>query len=144
MFSSLFSSKNQKLVKQWSKEHEQIVILAHKIIEAYSTHNNESAKKELIKLNKLTVKHLMEEDIELFRLLKDDGRLDAETERLILDFKKSFQGTKGVLMGFLTKYTRPSAILDEEFFRVFNELVGILGERIAFEESKLYNKLDSK
>ena len=144
MFSSFFSSKNQKLVKQWNKEHEQIVVLAHKVIAEYSTNNQETAKKELVKLNKLTVKHLMEEDIELYRLLKDQGRLTNETEKLVIEFKETFQGTKSALMGFLTKYTRPEAILDEEFFRTFNELVGVLGERIAFEEENLYVKLDSK
>ena len=30
-----FSSKNQKLVKQWKKEHEQIVVHATKVITAY-------------------------------------------------------------------------------------------------------------
>ncbi len=143
MFFSLFSSKNQKLVKQWHKEHEQIVVLATKVIEEYSKNNHKASKKELVKLNKLTMKHLMEEDIELFRLLKDQGRLDGDTEKFVLEFKESFQGTKSVLMGFLTKYTRSSATLDEEFFIVFNELVGVLGERIAFEEKNLYSKLEA-
>jgi len=120
------------------------VTLANKVIAEYSTNNQETAKKELVKLNKLTVKHLMEEDIELYRLLKDQGRLTNETEKLVIEFKETFQGTKSALMGFLTKYTRPEAILDEEFFRTFNELVGVLGERIAFEEENLYVKLDSK
>ncbi len=144
MFFSLFSSKNQKLVKQWHKEHEQIVVLAHKVIAAYSINNHGDAKKELVKLNKITVRHLMEEDIELYRLIKDAGRMDDETSHLVGEFKKTFQGTKTVLMGFLTKYTRPEVPLDEEFFKTFNELVGVLGERIAFEEDNLYVKLGSK
>ncbi len=143
MFSSLFSSKNQKLVKQWHKEHEQIVVLAHKVISEYSTHNLKAAKKELIKLNKLTVRHLMEEDIELYRLLRDQGRMDAETKRLIKEFKNTFHGTKTALMDFLTKYTHKDIELDDSFFNTFNELVGVLGERIAFEEENLYNKLDT-
>ncbi|MCD6432983.1 MAG: hypothetical protein J7L21_02985 [Sulfurimonas sp.] len=144
MFFSFFSSKNQKLVKQWSEDHEQIVVLAHKVIAGYSTHNLKVAKKELIKLNNLTVRHLMEEDIGLYRLLKDDKRVDSETKKLADDFRRSFQGIKMVLMDFLTKYTDKEAILDEDFFKTFNELVGVLGERISFEEDNLYNKLNAK
>ncbi len=144
MFSLLFSSKNQKLVKRWSKEHEQLVVMAHKVIAEYSTNNHAAAKQALVKLNKLTVQHLMEEDIELYRLLKDQKRMDTDTKALVDEFKKTFQGTKSVLMIFLTKYTRAEAILDEEFFKTFNELVGVLGERIAFEEENLYSKLSDK
>jgi len=144
MFSSFFSSKNQKLVKQWQKEHEQIVVLAHKVIAGYSTHNHKAAKKALVKLNQLTVRHLMEEDIELYRLLKDHARMDAETKVLVEEFKETFHGTKTALMDFLTKYTHKNSELDDAFFKTFNEIVGVLGERIAFEEGKLYNKLDAK
>jgi len=35
MFGSLFSSKNQKLVKKWEKENKKIVVLAHNVIAAY-------------------------------------------------------------------------------------------------------------
>jgi hypothetical protein len=47
-------------------------------------------------------------------------------------------------MNFLTQYSRPETTLDQEFFDTFNTLVGILGERIAFEEKNLYTKLNSK
>ncbi len=144
MFGSLFSSKNQKLVKQWEKEHEQIVVLAHKVIAAYSKNNHDDAKKELNALNELAVDHLMDEDIQFYRLLKDQKRLDTETEALVNEFTQTFKGTKTALMGFLTKYSRPEAILDEDFFTAFNEIVGVLAERIAFEEENLYIKLNAK
>ncbi len=144
MFSSFFSSKNQKLVKKWEKEHEQIVVLAHKVIAAYSTHDHKTAKKELVKLNKLTVRHLMEEDIELYRLLKDSARINPETKHLVNEFKETFHGTKTALMDFLTKNTHKNAVLDDAFFKTFNELVGVLGKRIAFEEGNLYDKMDEK
>jgi len=144
MFGSLFSSKNQKLVKQWEKEHEQIVVLAHKVIAAYSKNNHDAAKKELKALNELAVDHLMDEDIQFYRLLKDQKRLDAKTEKLVNEFTQTFKGTKIALMGFLTKYSRPEAILDEEFFTAFNEIVGVVAERIAFEEENLYIKLNAK
>ncbi len=144
MFGFLFSSKNQKLVKKWHKEHEDIVVLAHKVIAAYSKNNHDDAKKELKALNILAVDHLMNEDIEFYRLLKDQKRLTGDTEVMVKEFTQTFKGTKIVLMNFLTKYSKPDTILDEKFFNTFNELVGILGERIAFEEENLYKQLDTE
>ena len=144
MFTSLFSSKNQKLVKKWVQEHEQIVVLAHKVIAEYSKNNHDAAKRELEALNVLAVDHIMNEDIEFYRLLRDQRRLDSKTEKLIEDFIKSFKDTKITLMNFLTKYTRPEAVLDEEFFNTFNNMVGVLAERISFEEENLYARLYSK
>ena len=141
MFGNLFLSKNQKLVKQWEKEHEEIVVLAHKVIAAYSKNDHKQAKKELKALNILAVDHVMHEDIEFYRLLKDQRRNDSKTEKMVKEFTKSFKGTKLALMNFLTKYSRPETVLDDEFFTTFNELVGVLGERIAFEEENLYIKM---
>ncbi len=144
MFMSFFSSKNQKLVKRWVAEHEQIVILAHEVIAQYSQNNYEAAKTELRKLNELAVKHIMDEDLEFYRLLKDQKRLNGETEKLVNDFTRTFKNTKNTLMGFLTKYTQDDAVLDDNFFTTFNELVGVLAQRIAFEEENLYVALNSK
>ena len=144
MFGSLFSSKNKKLVKKWEKEHEEIVVLAHAVIAAYSKNDHDTAKKELKALNNLAVDHIMNEDIEFYRLLKDQKRLDAKTEKLVNEFTTTFKGTKITLMNFLTLYSRPETALDQEFFDTFNAIVGILGERIAFEEENLYTKLNNK
>ena len=144
MFFSLFSSKNQKLVKKWKKEHEQMVVLAHKVIAAYSKNNYEETKKQLTALNDLAVDHLMNEDIEFYRLLKDQKRLDLKTEKMVKEFIETFRGTKTTLMNFLTIHSRPETKLDDEFFKTFNELVEVLGQRIAFEEENLYSKLESK
>jgi hemerythrin-like domain-containing protein len=144
LFGSLFSSKNQKLVKKWSAEHAQIVTLAHKIIEAYDEGNLKTLKKELAKLNDVAMNHLMVEDIELYKLLKEHDTIDVKTEKLAHDFKESFRGTKLVLMKFLTKYTSEDADLDKEFIETFKSIVGILGERIEFEEKNLYVALSSK
>ncbi len=144
MFFSFFSSKNQKLVKKWKREHIEIVVLAHKVIAEYSKNNHKATKKALVKLNDLAVNHLMMEDIELYKLLKTQKNLDAGTEAYVLEFKETFRGTKTVLMDFLTQYSRSETILDEEFFTTFNELVGVLAERIDFEENNLYIQLDKK
>jgi hypothetical protein len=144
MFFSLFASKNQKLVKKWKKEHEELVVLAHKVIAAYSKNNIEETKKHLQELNDLAVDHLMNEDIEFYRLLKDEKRLDLKTEKMVKEFIETFRGTKTTLMNFLTVHARPETKLDDEFFKTFNELVEVLGQRIAFEEENLYNQLEMK
>ena len=144
MISTLFLSKNQKLVKKWKKEHEQIVVLATNVIGEYSKNNKIEAKKYLKKLNHLAVDHLMNEDIEFYRLLKDQKRLTPKNEIEVKKFTKTFKGTKMTLMGFLSKYTREEAILDDTFFTAFNGLVEVLVERIEFEESNLYSLLYAK
>ena len=144
MLSTLFLSKNQKLVKKWTKEHEQIVVLATKVIGEYSKNNHANAKSALKRLNILAVDHVMNEDIEFYKLLKDQKRLTNKNEVSIKDFTKSFKGTKMALMHFLSKYTRDDAVLDDAFLSNFNELVGVLSERIDFEENNLYSILYAK
>ena len=140
----LFSSKNQKLVKKWQKEHERIVELAHKVIGEYSKNNYTAAKKALKELNTLAVDHVMNEDIEFYKLMRDEKRIDSKTEVLVDDFIKSFKQTKLALMSFLSKYSKDEIPLDEDFFKTFNEIVEVLAERIDFEEKNLYSKLKEK
>ncbi len=144
MFFSLFSSKSQKLVKKWKKEHEQIVALAHKVIAEYQKNNLDGTKKYLKELNELAVDHIMNEDIEFYRLQKDHKNLHDDTGQLIEEFVVTFKSTKVALMKFLTKYTRDDAVLDDQFFKSFNDIVGVLAKRIEFEENNLYTDLGSK
>lgn len=141
---SFFSSKEQKLVKKWHKEHEQIVELATKVIAEYSKNNTKKAKKYLIALNELAVDHIMDEDLEFYKLQKDSKNIDDDTIHHMHEFTETFKGTKIALMKFLTKYTKDDAILDEEFFATFNEIVGVLSKRINFEEDNLYAELKTK
>jgi len=144
MLGSLFASKNQKLVKGWVKEHEKIVVLAHKIIAAYSEHDHASVRKYLLELNKVAVVHLMTEDIEFYRLLKDNKRKNDEIEKLVNEFTRSFKETKTTLREFLLKYTLPDAIYDDDFFKTFNIIVEVLADRIGFEENNLYAVMKSR
>jgi hypothetical protein len=141
MFGLFFSSKNQKLVKKWQKEHVRIVELAHKVIGEYSKNNHKAAKKALKELNTLAVDHVMDEDIEFYKLMRDEKRIDTKTEVLVDDFIKSFKQTKLALMSFLSHYSKDEVALDDEFFTKFNEIVEVLAERIEFEEKNLYSKL---
>ena len=103
-----------------------------------------ASKKILQSLNKLAVQHLMNEDIEFYKLLKDQKRLTPTSEVYIKEFTHTFKSTKLKLMNFLTTYTRDEAVLDEEFFQTFNQLVAVLVERINFEEKNLYSLLHNK
>lgn len=142
MFSSLFLSKNQKLVKKWKKEHEKIVLLTHQVIAEYSKNNHKKAKKKLIALNNLVIDHVTDENIEFYKLLKDRKKFSSKNEKSIVEFVDTFKDTKMTLMQFLTKYTRASTVLDDDFFATLNELAEILVERIEFEEKNLYHLLD--
>jgi len=144
MFESLFGSKNKKLAVHWEKEHQEIVVLAHEVIAKYSKNDMNGAKKSLKTLNDLAVDHLMEEDIEFYKLLKDDKRLTPKTVDLVHEFTRTFKDTKLTLMKFLTKYAKDDVILDEEFFNTFNTLVAVLADRINFEEENLYTLMKEK
>lgn len=143
-FFSLFGSKNKKLVQKWQNEHEQLVVMAHQVISDYSKNDHDAAKKTLKELNNLAVDHIMNEDIEFYKLMKDKKGLDERTEKLMHEFVDTFKSTKITLMNFLTTYTKDDAVLDETFFRTFNQIVDVLGRRIAFEEENLYSDLKSK
>jgi len=144
MFSSLFLSKQQKLVKKWSSEHKQMLEVATYVIEEYSKNSVATAKKKLREFNELTTDHLMNEDLELYRLEKDGTQIDENTLKLMHEFEETFKGTKVTLMQFLARYTKDDAILDEEFFNRFNELVVSLTKRIEFEEANLYAALSKE
>jgi len=145
MFGSLFESKNRKLVHKWEEEHKEIVVLATEVLKSYQEGNHEAAKEAIRKLNVLAVDHVMDEDLKLFNLMKEESdKLDEKTQSLVADFIAGFKHTKVALMNFLAKYSNPKVPLDEEFYITFQELVDILGQRISFEESNLYSILNSK
>jgi len=142
LFSSLFLSKNQKLVKTWKKDHQKIILLTHKVIAEYSKNNHKKAKKVLKSLNNLVIDHITDENIEFYKLQKDNNRISTKSKKHIEEFIETFKDTKLSLMNFLTKYTRDSVPLDDEFFNTLNVLAEVLVERIDFEEKNLYALLD--
>jgi len=144
MFGSLFASKNKKLVDEWVKEHKKMVEFAHKIIDSYEKGDLKTTKKALKSLNDIAIMHLMKEDLEFYRLLKDEKRADEESQKLINKFTTSFKDTKATLRDFLLTYTGENATLDDKFFQTFKTIVDVLGQRIAFEEKSIYATLASK
>jgi len=144
MFFSLFCSKNQKLVKLWKREHKEIVNAAQKVINAYSLDDKNSVRRELIVLRKIALEHLMKEDIELNKLLREEKNQEDEMRSLINEFTKTFRDTKSALLTFLREYTQENAKLDKNFFDTFNKIVGVLAQRIEFEENNLYISLEER
>nr|WP_042203894.1 hemerythrin domain-containing protein [Nitratifractor salsuginis] len=126
------------MVKQWKKEHEELVILGEKVIGEYVKNNQEATKRYLKKFVDMAVDHLGSEDIEMFKMLRDTDMNDKKVEELIFQFQNSFKDTKMTLMKFLAKYVRDDAQFDEEFFDTFQNILEILKERINYEEDNLY------
>jgi len=145
MFGSLFESKHQKLIHKWQEEHKEIEKLAEKVIESYEKNEHNEAKKSMKALKDIAVEHLMDEDIKLFNIIKEESdKLDTQTKALLNDFTSEFKHTKVSLMNFLAKYASPEVALDRSFYRTFKELMDILAQRISFEESNLYSRLKNK
>ena len=142
MLSLLFLSKNQKLVRKWKREHEEIVLLIHKVLGEYSKNNHKNSKKALISLNNLVVDHVTDENIEFYKLLKDKKHVSATNRNSIEEFVATFKDMRLDLMKFLTLYTKKETVLDEHFFDTLNEVSDILRGRIDFEEENLYALLD--
>jgi len=139
---SIFLTKNQKLVKKWKKDHEKIVLLTNQVIAEYSKNQHKKAKKLLIELNNLIVDHITNENIEFYKLLKDEDRLTPQNKEYTEEFIDTFADIKKDLMKFLTKYTRKDVMLDDEFFDSLTTISEVLVERIQYEEEKLYSILD--
>jgi len=141
MLSDLFLTKNQKLVKRWKREHEEMIALSHAVVAAYVKNNHSDAKAKLRSLGAVAADHLTSEDMEFYRLLKDPERNDAVTKQQIIEFQESFKDIKQGLMKFLAKYSRDEEPLNEVFFDTFSNVLDMLEERIAFEEEKLYFRM---
>ena len=137
-------SKNEKLVGKWHDEHIQIVDIAHKVLAEHAKNNPEKAKEYLKKLNEMVVDHVMNEDVEFFKMLQDYEHVDYETEKLIKDFVSSFKKTKIELMDFLKHYSKPEVELDDDFAKQFMQIAEAVEERISFEEREVYSKLKRK
>jgi len=135
---------NQKLVIQWKKEHQGIVSLVDKIINEYKANRQDMIKKELDNFYTLVTAHLMSEDEELYKFSMLEESLDEEIRKLIEEFVETFEETKFALMDFLTKYTLPNAVYNQEFIDTFKKLVDALEKRIAYEEKNLYKTLQVK
>jgi len=137
----LFLSKNQKRVKKWQKEHRQILDLVHEVNSAYLDADTVKLKKALSRLERVTVAHLMDEDVALYHLMKDEKRIDKETEAMVVEFIQSFKKTKQGLIAFLDHAVKGKLPLDDHFFATFKETMRVVLKRIDFEEKNLYEKL---
>ncbi len=141
--SDIFLTNNQKLVKQWKKEHQKIVALAEKIIYAYEADKKDTLNKDLDIFYTSVSTHLMGEDMSFYEFSMLEESLDKEVGKQIEEFVDTFEKTKFALVDFLTKYTLPDAVYDQEFIDTFKMLFGVLAKRISYEEENLYKTLQA-
>lgn len=131
------------MVEKWRDEHQKIYKLADNIIDTYEAKEFQKTKKLLKELNTAAISHVMDEDLKLFHLMKEESdTIDEKTQQSVKEFVETFKKTKIALIQFLDKYQREDEELDIRFIATFKSLVKILIERIRFEESKLYTKFD--
>ena len=133
----LFESKNERLVKEWKKEHIKLVELGDLVLAEYVKGEYDESKRYLKKFIDIAMHHLSSEDIEMFKMLHSEDK-DKHIEKLIEDFNRSFKDVKTTLMKFLAKYVKPETALDDEFFDTFQQIIEILRKRIDYEENNLY------
>ncbi len=141
MFSSIFLTKNQKLVNKWTKEHEQMILLANKLLAEHAKNNHKKAKKLLQKFTDITVDHVTDENIEFFKLLRDEDNLSIRSKKSTEEFVSTFKETQRSLIQFLSKYNKAHKVLDKEFLDTLTQIIDILHERIKYEEENLYELL---
>jgi len=130
--------KNSRVVKRWKTEHRALEKYAGKVITAYDSKNTKKAKKYLNKLELLALNHLMDEDVTFFDLEKQATHKDKKILDAMLEFRRSFSGTKKALFHFFFYYTSPKTVLDDTFRTKFDGIVNALVARIEFEENNLY------
>ena len=141
MFSSIFLTKNQKLVNKWTKEHEQMVLLANKLLAEHVKNNQKKAKKLLQKFTNIAVDHVTDENIEFFKLLRDEDGVSIRSKNSTKEFVSTFKETQRSLIQFLSKYNKEHKVLDKEFLDTLTQIIDILKERIKYEEENLYDLL---
>ena len=131
---------NSKKVKKWQAEHKALATQAVKVVELYENSELKKTKKELIKLQRIALNHLMDEDVTFNDLFKkaDNTVTDKSIINAIKEFRSSFIDVKKVLIHFFIHYTDPSVELDSIFIDKLKGIIDALVQRIEFEETTLY------
>ena len=80
----------------------------------------------------------MDEDVTFFDLEKMAKHKDEKILNAMIEFRRSFSGTKKALFHFFFYYTSPKTTLDDIFREKFDGIVHALVQRIEFEETNLY------
>lgn len=137
-FSKANISHSAKKVAKWSNEHRKLEELAGKIVAAYETEDYKASRKHLCKLQNIALKHLMDEDVTFFELMKNTDEKDQRIIDSIKEFRKSFVDTKKALIRFFIIYTNPVNPLDARFKTTLDVIIDALVNRIEFEENNLY------
>lgn len=148
MFDFLFHhhedlAHNKSKVKQWTGEHKVLAEEATAVVSFYEKGDFKKAKKHLVKLQSVALKHLMDEDVTFSDLMHKSS--ESEEDQEIVDsmkaFRKTFVDTKKALIHFFIHYTSEDVVLAEKFKMQLDGIINALVQRIEYEESNLYTKI---
>jgi len=143
-------ARNSKVVKKWQAEHKAMAKHAMKVIEYHQAHKISKARKELIKLETISLDHLMDEDVKFAELLKTaKGKsLATQSDKNIVtainEFRGTFADTKRAIFHFFVFYTNTANPLDATFREKLDGIIGALVQRIEFEETNLYTLINHR
>lgn len=130
-----------KVVQQWEDEHKRLVVLGTRVLKLYEEGDTEKTREALREFAQAAREHFKSEFIQLTALFNSHEFTDRETKEAIRRFKTTFQETQKTLLKFLAIHCRPGHPLDRQFITTFSTIMGLLGERVQFEESDLYRRL---
>jgi len=142
LLKSLKITKEQRLVRKWKKEHQKISEYSHKALASYNRGDIKELQRYILILRDLTIKHLMEEDIEFYRQKRENSNNEILMNG-IDNFIETFKEIKKTWRDFICKYAKEEALYDKDFHDKFEELIHILEDRIRFEEETLYRYLSN-
>ena len=136
------TSNNAAKIAEWKDEHYQIITLFEDVLSSYKDNDIELAKTFLAKANQVALRHIIDEDITLTKLLKISKQNDRKIVEQIKEFLFSFTEIKESLINFLTKYNTLSSDFDDDFLLTLETIIKSLKKRIEYEEKNLYNQIN--
>ena len=143
-FKNLSLSKNDKLIARWEKEHMEIAQCGIEAQDAQIKGDSKKAKKNIKKMYELAIKHIKDEDDTFHHLKINSSKNDPKYNDImqsIEEFEESFAPIKKALIQFLVIYAADRKLLDDEFKTKLSTIMGVLEERIDWEEKNLYKLL---
>jgi hypothetical protein len=125
------------LIEKFKKEHSEI-IEALKEVEELGIHTKEGHAK-LMSLIMALLKHLWNEDKQLYPVLKKASEHNKKLKEILSLFVNGLGATYVEMLNFMAKYYK-GVVIDINFQRDYERLFGALSKRIEYEENILYDE----
>jgi hypothetical protein len=125
------------LIEKFKKEHSNI-IEALKEVEELGIHTKEGHAK-LMSLIIVLLKHLWNEDKQLYPVLKKASEHNKKLKEILSLFVNGLGATYVEMLNFMAKYYK-GVVRDINFQRDYERLFGALSKRIEYEENILYDE----